>query len=217
MITQKIIKRMVVGLCLLIGCNTPFISQAQTTEATQLVLNYEKLLQLEKILDNMYKGYTILTKGYNAIKNIAEGNFKLHQVFLDGLFAFSPAVRNYKRIPSIIQYQQYLVSEYKGAFRRFKNDPNLTAGEINYLEEVYAALFQQSLRNLDELLMIVTAKKLRMSDEERLQAIDRIYLDMESKLVFLKVFNSSTQMLAIQRAREHHDVETLQKLYDVTP
>jgi excinuclease UvrABC helicase subunit UvrB len=65
--------------------------------------------------------------------------------------------------------------------------------------------------------MIVTATKLRMSDEERLQAIDRIYLDMENKLVFLKVFNSSTQMLAMQRARENHDVETLQKLYEVTP
>jgi hypothetical protein len=214
---SKIRKPIAFVFCLFIGCNGYYVSQAQTNEATQLVLNYEKLLQLEKILDNMYKGYTILTKGYNAIKDIAEGNFNLHKVFLDALFEVSPAVRNYKRIPSIIQYQQYLVSEYRRAFRGFKNDPNLSEDEINYLEDVYATLFQQSLRNLDELLMIVTANKLRMSDEERLQAIDRIYLDMENKLVFLKVFNSSTQMLAIQRARENHDVETLQKLYEVTP
>jgi hypothetical protein len=191
--------------------------QAQSQEAAQLILNYEKLQQLEEILDNMYKGYKILTKGYNTIKDIAEGNFNLHQVFLDGLFAVNPSVRNYKRIPYIIQYQQFLVKEYKRAFNRFKNDPNLTVREIKYLENVYGSLFKQSLRNLDELLMIVTATKLRMSDEERLQAIDRIYLDMENKLVFLKVFNSSTQMLAMQRARENHDVETLQKLYEVTP
>jgi hypothetical protein len=190
---------------------------AQSQEAAQLILNYEKLQQLEEILDNMYKGYKILTKGYNTIKDIAEGNFNLHQVFLDGLFAVNPSVRNYKRIPYIIQYQQFLVKEYKRAFNRFKNDPNLTVREIKYLENVYGSLFKQSLRNLDELLMIVTATKLRMSDEERLQAIDRIYLDMENKLVFLKVFNSSTQMLAMQRARENHDVETLQKLYEVTP
>jgi hypothetical protein len=190
---------------------------AQSQEAAQLILNYEKLQQLEEILDNMYKGYKILTKGYNTIKDIAEGNFNLHQVFLDGLFAVNPSVRNYKRIPYIIQYQQFLVKEYKRAFSRFKNDPNLTVREIKYLENVYGSLFKQSLRNLDELLMIVTATKLRMSDEERLQAIDRIYLDMENKLVFLKVFNSSTQMLAMQRARENHDVETLQKLYEVTP
>lgn len=191
--------------------------QAQSQEAAQLILNYEKLQQLEEILDNMYKGYKILTKGYNTIKDIAEGNFNLHQAFLDGLFAVNPSVRNYKRIPYIIQYQQFLVKEYKRAFNCFKNDPNLTVREIKYLENVYGSLFKQSLRNLDELLMIVTATKLRMSDEERLQAIDRIYLDMENKLVFLKVFNSSTQMLAMQRARENHDVETLQKLYEVTP
>jgi hypothetical protein len=191
--------------------------QAQSQEAVQLILNYEKLQQLEEILDNMYKGYKILTKGYNTIRDIAEGNFNLHQVFLDGLFAVSPAVRNYKRIPNIIQYQQHLVKEYKRAFNRFKNDPNLTLSEIRYLENVYSSLFKQSLRNLDELLMIVTAAKLRMNDDERLQAIDRIYLDMENKLVFLKVFNSSTQMLAMQRAKESHDVETLQKLYEVTP
>ncbi|MEO7988606.1 MAG: TerB family tellurite resistance protein [Chryseolinea sp.] len=195
----------------------PVTVQAQSQEAVQLILNYEKLQQLEEILDNMYKGYKILTKGYNTIKDIAEGNFNLHQVFLDGLFAVNPSVRNYKRIPYIIQYQQYLVKEYKRAFNRFKNDPNLTVREIKYLENVYGHLFKQSLRNLDELLMIVTATKLRMSDEERLQAIDRIYLDMENKLVFLKIFNSSTQMLAMQRAREKHDVETLQKLYEVTP
>jgi hypothetical protein len=202
---------------LLIALSAPLRSQAQSQEAAQLILNYEKLQQLEEILDNMYKGYKILTKGYNTIKDIAEGNFNLHQVFLDGLLAVSPAVSNYKRIPTIIQYQQYLISEYKRAFNRFKDDPNLTVREIKYLENVYDNLFKQSLRNLDELLMIVTAAKLRMNDEERLQAIDRIYLDMENKLVFLKVFNSSTQMLVMQRARENHDVETLQKLYEVTP
>src|SRR3954466_5457804 len=92
----------------------------QTQEATQLLLNYEKLKQLEEILDNMYKGYRILTQGYDRIKGIAEGNYKLHQVFLDGLLAVSPTVRKYKRIPQIIAYQQILVKEYKRAHSRFR-------------------------------------------------------------------------------------------------
>ncbi|PZR20452.1 MAG: hypothetical protein DI539_10725 [Flavobacterium psychrophilum] len=207
----------IVIILVLISANIPIRVWAQSQEAAQLVLNYEKLLQLEKILDNMYKGYKILTKGYNTIKNIAEGNFNLHQVFLDGLYAVNPAVRNYKRIPYIIQYQQFLMKEYKRAFNKFRNDPNLTVREIKYLENVYSYLFKQSLRNLDELLTIVTASKLRMSDEERLQAIDRIYYDMENKIVFLKVFNSSTQVLVMQRAKENHELNTVQKLYEVTP
>jgi hypothetical protein len=207
----------IVIILVLISANIPIRIWAQSQEAAQLVLNYEKLLQLEKILDNMYKGYKILTKGYNTIKNIAEGNFNLHQVFLDGLYAVNPAVRNYKRIPYIVQYQRFLMKEYKRAFNKFRNDPNLTVREIKYLENVYSYLFKQSLRNLDELLTIVTASKLRMSDEERLQAIDRIYYDMENKVLFLKVFNSSTQVLVMQRAKENHELNTVQKLYEVTP
>lgn len=188
---------------------------AQTQEATQLLLNYEKLKQFEEILDNMYKGYKILSQGYNRVKDIAEGNYSLHEVFLDGLFAVNPSVAKYKRIPDIIRYQSLLMKEYRRAFNRFKNDPNLTPGELKYLEQVYSYLVRQSLRNLEELTMIVTANKLRMSDDERIQSIDRIYFDIENKLSFLRYFNNSTHVLVVQRAKESSEVGAVKKLYEV--
>jgi hypothetical protein len=188
---------------------------AQTEEAAQLLLNWEKLQQLEEILDNMYVGYKVLDKGYRTIKDIAEGNYSIHQAFLDGLMAVNPTVRNYKRIPYIISYQKLLLDEYRRAFARFKVDPNFTVDEIIYLGGVYSFLFKQSLRNLDELAMVITATKLRMTDDERMQAIDRIFFDMESKVMFLRRFNNSTQLLAIQRARENSDAMTLKKLYGI--
>jgi regulatory protein YycH of two-component signal transduction system YycFG len=188
---------------------------AQAQEAAQLLLNYEKLKQLEEILDNMYKGYKILTTGYNRIKDIAEGNFTLHQIFLDGLYAVNPSVAKYRRIPDIIRYQSWLIKEYKRAFDRFKNDPNISPDEIKYLESVYAYLVKQSLRNLEELTMIITAKQLRMSDDERIQSIDRIYFDIENKLSFLRYFNNSTQVLIAQRAKENREVGAMKKLYEV--
>jgi len=191
------------------------IANAQAQEAVQLALNYEKLKQLEEILDNMYKGYKILSDGYNRVKNIAEGNYKLHQVFLDGLFAVNPAVRNYKRVADIINYQQLLLKEYRRAYDRFKRDPNFSEDELRYMANVYNYLVKQSLKNLEELAMIVTAAKLRMSDDERIQRIDAICRDMEDKISFLRYFNNSTLMLAIQRAKENNDVSVLQKLYQV--
>jgi hypothetical protein len=205
--------RAIMVICFsLVGLN---LGWSQTQEATQLILNYEKLKQLEEILDNMYKGYKILSQGYNRIKDIAEGNFNLHEVFLDGLFAINPSVAKYKRIPDIIRYQQLLMKEYRRAFNRFRNDPHLTADEIRYLEKVYDYLIKQSLKNLEELAMIVTANKLRMSDDERIQSIDRIYFDIENKLSFLRYFNNSTQVLVVQRAKEGSDVDTAKKLYEV--
>ena len=202
-------------LVIVFGFGISTAGLGQTQEASQLLLNYEKLKQLEEILDNMYKGYKILSQGYDRIKGIAEGNYKLHQVFLDGLFAVNPTVRDYKRIPMIINYQALLMKEYKRAYTRFRDDANFTASELRYLESVYTHLVKQSVRNLDELAMIVTASKLRMTDEERLKAIDRIFLDMENKLSFLRYFNNSTQMLAMQRAREKSDVSTIESLYEL--
>ena len=77
---------------------------------------------------------------------------------------------------------------------------------------VYTNLFNKSLQNLDELTMVITAGKLRMSDDERLNAIDRIYNDMGDKLVFLRTFNKENNVLAIQRGREMVDTKVSKKL-----
>ena len=90
----------------------------------------------------------------------------------------------------------------------------LRAGYIRQLSAgIYNYLFMASLRNIDDLVMIITATKLRMSDAERMQAIDRIFYDMEGKLVFLRTFNNSTQLLAIQRARAANDMRAINHLY----
>jgi hypothetical protein len=190
-----------------------FKVNAQSDEAQQLLLNWEKLQTLEKLLDNMYIGYKILDKGYTTIKKIAEGDYSIHQAFLDGLMAVNPSVRNYKRIPFIIEYQKLLIAEYKRAWSRFKNDPNLTIDEIFYIESVYKFIIQASVRNLDDLAMIITATKLRMSDDERMRAIDNIFYDMENRMVFLRGFNNDTRLLAIQRAFANNDQQTVKKLY----
>lgn len=186
---------------------------AQANEIAQLLLNVEKLAQFKQILSDMKKGYEILSGGYNTVKNISEGNFNLHRVFLDGLMEVSPTVRGYRRVADIADYQLTLVREYRNAYNRFKRDGNFNPEELAYLGRVYDKLFRESLRNLDELLTVVTAGKARMSDDERLQAIDRIYLDMQDKLMFLRHFNNNTTVLAVQRAKEKNDARTMRRVY----
>ena len=64
---------------------------------------------------------------------------------------------------------------------------------------------------------MLTAGKLRMSDEERLEAIDRIYTSMQGKLLFLRDFNSDTSLLALQRAKEARDVRAMRLLTGTNP
>ena len=188
---------------------------AQTDEIAQLLLNVEKLAQFEQILSDMKKGYEILSGGYNTIKDLSQGNFSLHKTFLDALMEVSPTVKHYKRVADIINYQVILIKEYKSAFNRFKRDNNFNQQELAYLGRVYKNLFKQSLDNLDDLVTIITANQLRMSDDERLGAIDRIFADMQDKLLFLRHFNNNTTVLAVQRAKEKNDAGTMRLIYGI--
>lgn len=185
---------------------------AQSTEAQQLLLNVEKLAQLKKILSNMKKGYEIVSTGYNTIKDISKGNFNLHDAFLNALLQVSPTVRKYKRVADILTCQSQIVKEYRSAFNRFKSTNMFNSSEITYMEDVYKNLFNKSLQNLDELGIVITAGKLRMSDDERIAAIDRIYKDISDKLVFLRGFNNESSVLAVQRGRELVDTKLSEKL-----
>jgi len=208
-------KKIIILLIILSGCVTTKLS-AQSEEAQQLLLNVEKLVQFKQILSDMKKGYQTLSTGYSTIKDLSQGNFNLHKTFLDGLMTVSPMVKKYKRVADIINNQVRIVKEYKNAFSRFKQDGNFNPGEIEYLGKVYSNLFTQSLNDLDELTIILTDSKLRMSDDERLEAIDRIYTNMQDKLLFLRHFNNNTTILAVQRAREKKDAVTMKKIYGIT-
>ena len=109
----------VIVLMLCVGMH--LTSKAQSHEAQQLLLNWEKLAQLKGILRNMYKGYRVVSEGYTRVKNIAEGNYSLHQAFLDRLLEVSPEVRKYKKIGDVIAYQGRIMREQRQALTSFKS------------------------------------------------------------------------------------------------
>ena len=185
----------------------------QSQEAKQLLLNVEKLAQLKLMLSHMKTGYQILEKGYTSIKNISQGNFNLHRDFLDGLLQVSPAVKQYSKVADIIRVQLKLVKESKAALAEFRGTKQFTITEIEYLGNVYANLLKECLKTLDELAMVVTAGKLRMSDDERLQAIDKIYDEVMEQYTFLNEFNNGTAILSLQREKEKMDIDLMRKVH----
>ena len=203
--------RIGLALCLVMVLLFPRNVEAQTDEAIQLGLNIAKYQELLKILDNMRDGYKILTKGYKTIKDISEGNFNMHDLFLDKLWDVSPTVAKYQKIPEIISMELRVVKESKISFNSSLSSLLFSSGEISYLDQVYKKVGKESLELLDDLLMIVTARKLRMNDEERMKGIDNIHVQMGNVLDFLRHFNTDNQSLMIQRVKEKTDLELLKR------
>ncbi|MBB6127440.1 TerB family tellurite resistance protein [Mucilaginibacter lappiensis] len=207
-----------IGWILLLGmCTSIKPSRAQSVAQCleQLSLDYQKLAGLKSILQRMYKGYEVLNKGYNSVKDVSQGNFNLHEAFLDGLMVVSPAVRNYPRVADIISDQASLISEYKAAYTTFRHDPHFKPDEISYIMGVYNRLVNTSLKNLGDLSMAVTDSKLRMNDAERLKTIDQIYNDSHDQLSFLRRFNERAYKTGLQRSGNANDRQTLQNLYGI--
>lgn len=188
---------------------------AQGQEMQQLLLDIEKLTQMKSILSDMKTGYQIYQQGYGAISSLSKGNFDLHNIYITGLMAVSPGVRNYGRIAEIISMQASLISEYKRHYKFFQQSGSFSVSELSYMGNVYDRLVSESLDNLEELTNVITANKLRMSDAERIRAIDRLYGTCSNKLQVLRYINNQGVSLSLQRGKDAADTRTLKQLYGI--
>lgn len=208
-------KMMIVWMCLWGWSAFTGKAKAQTDEIAQLLLNVEKLSQFKQILKDMKNGYQVISNGYGTIKNISQGNFSMHEAFLNGLLSVSPAVRQYGRIADIIQGQLQLLKEYRKAYGRFQAMRIFQPQELSYMSGVYDRLVSASLQNIEELTAVITDSKLRMSDDERIKSIDRIHAEMEDKLRFLRKFNNATSVMGLQRKKALAENQAMQKNYGI--
>src|ERR1700754_1917756 len=90
--TRQKVKGLLVALlgsCVLVlGSVQRSCAQVSTgQDLQQLLMDIEKLTQFKAILSDMETGYTILTQGYGAVKDISQANFNLHSSFLNSLMA----------------------------------------------------------------------------------------------------------------------------------
>jgi len=183
----------------------------------QLMLDIQKLSELKTILKDMRDGYQVLDKGYTNIRDIVKSNFSLHKTFLDGLLAVSLPVRQYYKAVAIIEKERNIVTECRSANQHWISCGLFTPGELQYIERTYKTLSERSSQSLDRLTMVITADQLRMSDAERMQAIDRIHTTVTEQLAGLRRFNDAVSTQALQRQREQNNLQTLKKIYGNLP
>jgi hypothetical protein len=192
------------------------LRRSQTQALEQLQLNIEKLAQLKLMLSNMYNTYSILSNGYNNIKNLSLDNFKLHKGFIDGLSNVSPAVRNATAVADILTTQAKIVSEYNATFKRVTADRLFTPAEVRQLTDAYSNILSKTSRNLDALQQVLTAKKLQMSEAERLEILHSLALDMDKQLLALRTFTKQADFISTFRKRSKQESEMLRNQFGVT-
>ncbi len=99
-------------------------SQAQTYDEwfrqnkTQKKYLFQQISALQQYIGYAQKGYSIATKGLNAIQNIKHGDFNLHNNFFNSLSAVNPGISKYSKVSALIVLQ---ISIAKNAHTTIKN------------------------------------------------------------------------------------------------
>lgn len=138
---------------------------------------------------------------------------ELYANYFDELWKVKAAIANYQRIRDIISMQAAIVQEYKQAWSLFKQDKNFTADELDYMHTIYNGILEESLKNIDQLFIVVNAFATQMTDGKRLSIINTVSDQLQINYNDLRQFNQQNKILSLQRATEKAEIEMLRKLY----
>jgi hypothetical protein len=139
----------------------------------------------------------------------------LYQDYYQDLAKVKTLIADYDEVKRIVSQQVQLVSEYKSAYALFQQDKHFNASEISYMSNIYNGILQESIRNLDEVLLAVNSFSTQMSDFERMQLVHKASGGMQKNLDDLRQFNSGNIRLSLDRARDAQDRQTIKQLYGI--
>lgn len=138
---------------------------------------------------------------------------KLYREYYEELNKVKAVIAYYRRIREITEKQVQLVEEYRHAWRLFQQDGEFTADELDYMGRVYVGILDESVKNLDQLFLVVNSFQTQMSDAKRLEIINAVADRLDTNYDDLKAFNRQNAIVGIQRARAASDIESVQRLY----
>lgn len=168
------------------------------------------LQNAQKVLENQLSKLKL-----TEIADWTQKQKELYSKYYNELWQIKSAITYYKRIKDLTEKQVAIVDEYKWSWNLFKQDKHFTADELDYIGKVYSGILDESVKNLDQILLVVNSFKTQMSDAKRLEIINAAADKMDTNYSDLKQFNTQNIKLSIQRAKSLDEVTTLKELYGI--
>lgn len=164
-------------------------------------------------IEYLQKGYKIVKGGLNTIANIKNGHFTLDKDFFAGLQNINPKIRNYAKVSGAIALNIQIEQRYRKAITEAMNSDRFNSGELDYMGNVFTSLINDCTVLADELTLLITANKLKMSDDERIKRIDVVYSAMQDNYVFVNAFARDINIMVVQKSKELQDAHAMQAIH----
>ena len=178
---------------------------------TQRKYLLNQIAALQVYIGYAKKGYELVGSGIGTIRDISNGEFNLHNVFITGLKQVSPVIRNDVRVVEIMAMQLSIIKNFSG----IKAGDWLSADQLVYVAEVSGGVMGECFHDLEELLLVITAGKLEMKDDERLFRLNGIYERVLDKSAFSQSFCQQAASLIRQKQLDQSTLEKLRRYYEI--
>lgn len=149
----------------------------------------------------------------DEISDWANRQKTLYKEYYDELYKVKMLISYYNRIKDISAKQVRLVQAYQRAWQLTKRDANFSPKELEYIGKVYSCILDQSVKNIDQIFMVVNSFQTQMSDAKRLEIINDAADQVDDNYNDLTRFNQQNMMLSLQRAKSANDVQVVKSLY----
>jgi hypothetical protein len=166
------------------------------------------LQNIQKELENELSKFKL-----DEIAGWVEKQRQLYADYYQELWQVKQIISGYEKVKEIIRIQSNIVSSYTKAYSLFRQDKNFSVAETDYMDKVYSGILEESLKNLDQSLLVVNVFTTQMDDAGRMDMIDHAFIGMEKNYDDLKDFNNQNIQLSLQRAASLNETNTIKKLY----
>jgi hypothetical protein len=147
----------------------------------------------------------------------AEKTKDIYSEYFTELKEVKTVISTFHEVTGIIAQQSQLVSEYKTAYGLIQQDKHFSASELIYIYSVYSGIIAQSVKSLDQIILVLTNFSLQMSDEARLRIIRQASTDIQHDTGDLRNFNNQTAQISLQRSTNLQEYNSVMNLYGLTP
>lgn len=149
----------------------------------------------------------------NEISEWSEKQRKLYDDYFQELWKVKNAITTYQKVKAIISRQLQMVEEYKNAWALLQRDENFTPREVRQMFQTYSGIIDESLKNIDELLLVANSFATQMSDGKRMALISQTDVKLEQNLIDLRKFNNQNFRISLSRTTDAQKLAGLKKLY----
>jgi len=186
--------------------------QQKKTQKEYLV---QQIAALRLYIGYLEKGYQIAKQGLSTVSDFTKGEFDLQGDYFSSLKTVNPVIKQNEKISVFVALLVKITKTYQSTYQLLSNSNTFSKDELGYIQSVFKNLLNDCDKSVDELITVITDKKLEMTDDERIARIEKLFLEMQEKYIFSKSFSADAKSIAASRQREKSDVQTSRALHRI--